>query len=167
MLRLESKVPIQSLVTLIDQLNFVSESGYIFMAQNQHTRKIQSEFIEAVEEIAKIRGLTILGTMVHKIPAGKRIPMHRDFINPTPLQPRKHPCVERWHLPILTNPDVYWWDEQHEWLSLEQGYWYGPVPYWINHKVENRSSEERVHLIVDLDTPNPVGQYVEECNFAA
>lgn len=113
----------------------------------------------AIREIAAIRRLTPLHVMVNTLPARVRVPVHRDFLAPSPLQGR-HPRLERWHLPIKTaTRGSWWWDELWGGRLLTTGFWWGPMPYWKKHYVENLSDEDRVHLIVDLDAPVPLGDY--------
>lgn len=114
----------------------------------------------AIQEISAMRGLPALHVMVNKLPPGVVVPVHRDWLPPTRAQPRT-PTLERWHLPIQTNDRAFWWDEDRGPLSMETGYWYGPVPYWRKHQVWNLGDEERVHLVVDLDSPVAIGDYRE------
>lgn len=65
-------------------------------------------------------------------------------------------CIDyRFHLPIITNPNVFWWDEiTSQNLNFEEGYWYGPVPYsGVLHSMRNEGLESRYHLVVDLTPP--------------
>lgn len=69
------------------------------------------------------------------------------------LEPHKdgEPNHTRFHLPVLTHPDVYWWDEINGRFHMEAGYWYGPVPYCgIMHSAGNPSPENRLHVVVDF-----------------
>ena len=61
------------------------------------------------------------------------------------------PLYSRWHLPIVTNPDVEYWDELNAEMHMRPGIWYGPIPYTNMHSVHNRSKFSRVHVVVDLE----------------
>lgn len=62
------------------------------------------------------------------------------------------PKHNRYHLPIVTDPEVFWWDELDGKIHMEAGYWYGPVNYCgILHSMTNGSEMSRVHLIADLE----------------
>ncbi len=112
----------------------------------------------AIEEISQIRNQRPLNLMINKLPAATGAPKHRDFIPPTTYQ-GGNPTVERWHLPIVTDDKCFWWDELNGEIFMESKYWWGPVPYWVLHTIYNHGQTERVHLIVDLDSPIPVGKY--------
>jgi hypothetical protein len=115
----------------------------------------------ALEEIARLRNLSVLHIMVNKMKPNVRVPIHRDFLLPTPLQKRNHPTIERWHLPIVTNDDCTWWDEVSGIYRMKPGFWHGPVPYWLKHQVTNDGQTERIHLVIDLDTPDLIGEYLD------
>lgn len=62
---------------------------------------------------------------------------------------------ERWHLPLVTNPRAIWWDEMDgKEVHMEVGFWYGPVPYKVEHSVWNDGETERIHLVVDVHRLN-------------
>lgn len=113
----------------------------------------------AIEEIESLTHLKVLHVMVNRLLPGVDVPVHRDFLLATPLQSRNHPTIERWHLPVVTNADAQWWDEDFGFYFMEPGFWYGPVPYWRRHKVYNKGHTERIHLVVDLDTGEHIGEY--------
>lgn len=77
--------------------------------------------------------------MVNRLKAGVEVPVHTDAENGV-----------RWHLPIVTNPGAMWWDEISGQTHMEAGFWWGPVPYTIPHKVLNRGATDRIHLVVDI-----------------
>jgi hypothetical protein len=98
--------------------------------------------IPAVLEIMELRNLEPAFMMINRVPPGVVAPPHIDTL-PFP--------VERWHLPLVTNPDAYWWDEHdNKFIYMPVGYWHGPVPYYIRHAIVNFGLTERVHLVVDL-----------------
>lgn len=116
--------------------------------------------MKAIREIETLRDTPVLHVMINKLPSNTEVPIHRDWILPT-AKLGKNPCVERWHLPIATNHNCFWWDETQTQIHMVEGVWSGPVPYWLNHKVWNFGMTERIHLVVDLDSPIPVGEYKE------
>ncbi len=116
------------------------------------------ELMKAVDEISKARKTPPLNVMLNRLGGGVIVPAHRDWLKPTKLQP-ENPIVERWHLPIITNGQAVWWDVWDGSRHLPQGIWFGPVPYWITHSVGNYGLEDRIHLVVDLDSPYPIGVY--------
>lgn len=117
------------------------------------------EIQRALKEIAASRRLNPLHVMMNILPPHVRVPIHRDFLNDSPLQGR-YPRLERWHLPIKVNPPgSWWWDELWGGRLLTTGFWFGPMPYWKKHYVENHGDQARYHLVVDLDTPDPLGHY--------
>jgi hypothetical protein len=113
----------------------------------------------AIHEIEAYRALSVLHVMVNKLKPGVTVPVHRDFLLPTRLQPWKRPTLERWHLPVATNGGCFFWDEDNGSKHMPLGFWTGPVPYWLRHSVRNEGFTERVHLVVDLDTHIRVGEY--------
>lgn len=112
----------------------------------------------AIGEICKLTGFNPLNMMLNKIPPGVSSGKHQDFLPNHPIQ-GKYPCLARWHLPIKTNDYSVFWTEQHGGLKMETNYWYGPIAYWKFHNVGNYGSEERIHLIVDLDSSIRIGNY--------
>lgn len=114
-----------------------------------------------VAEIAAIRGQRPLHLMINKLAPGVSVPVHRDFLKATKHQ-AKYPTVERWHLPVQTGFGVDFWHEGGSIEHFEAGVWVGPIPYWLRHSVRNAGQIERVHIVVDLDSPEPVGKYAED-----
>lgn len=114
---------------------------------------------KAICEIATLSHLDPLHIMINRLSAQTTVPIHRDYLKPSPLQGDR-PCLERWHLPLITNSGSYWWDETNvDNVYMPTGFWYGPMPYWKSHYVANLGQTERIHLIVDLDCPNRLGSY--------
>lgn len=97
----------------------------------------------ALAEISKARNSDVEFVMVNRLPPGCKVPIHTDNL----IHRQKR---ERWHLPIVTNPLAYWWDAYNGEVEFDLGYWHGPVAPWVNHKVENLGTTERIHLVVDL-----------------
>lgn len=146
------------------KLDYHVDDGNVHMANGQG-RGIpswvkQAEIGKAVQEISLLRKLPPVNVMINILKPGAPVPKHRDFIPPTQLQHDK-PCIERWHLAVATNPDCYWWDEKSGDVEFPEGFWSGPVPYWLQHTFVNNGKSDRLHLIVDLDTPVPMGKYVD------
>lgn len=117
-----------------------------------------TEIAKAVEEISSFRNQQPLHLMVNKIPPGIHVPKHRDWL--LPAKQGEKPTLERWHLPIQTSNEAGWWDEMNGEMIFDVGHWFGPMPYWLLHRVWNDSTIERIHLIVDLDTPERLGEYI-------
>lgn len=111
-----------------------------------------------VEEIEKLRNQKAIHMMVNVLPSGIKVELHRDWMKPTRYQ-EYHPTVERWHLPLITNPDAIFFGVECGQVYMENGYWWGPVEYWKLHSIWNNGTEDRIHLVVDLDTPHPLGEY--------
>ncbi len=160
---MKSKQNLADLVAATKMLQYFADEGRIDMAVTQSgglPRDIMdvSVFRHAVEEIAALRGLTPVNIMINKLSPGELVPRHRDWIRPTPMQ-RHAPRVERWHLAIQTNENCFWWDEDGGRQHMPLGVWVGPVPYWLKHNAINEGDEVRIHILVDLDCPNPVGSY--------
>jgi hypothetical protein len=120
-----------------------------------------SELSRALREVSDWRKQPILNVMVNRLAPGITVPVHRDWIRPTRHQPDR-PCVERWHLPILTNEECMVWVDEIGFDHYRLGVWSGPIQYWREHYVENTGATERVHLVVDLDTPVRQGWYAEQ-----
>jgi Aspartyl/Asparaginyl beta-hydroxylase len=104
----------------------------------------------AMEEIAALREAPVLYVMVNIVPPGCVVPVHTDTLLPHPVFGER-PRLERWHLPLKTNNFSTFGGEVDGAIHMEVGYWYGPVQYWENHAVWNHGSDDRIHLICDLD----------------
>lgn len=146
------------------KLNFKLDGSGAEMTFDQGSKipsHINREIKLAIEEIASIRGLTPISLMINKLANPVVVPFHRDFLPPSPKQ-RKYPVLERWHLPVIINPKCFWEDEVNGIILMKERFWYGPMPYWKMHRVGNNGGYSRFHLIVDLDTDIPIGQYDEQ-----
>lgn len=97
---------------------------------------------EAVEELQDKEGLSsVVQVMVNNLAPGASLSPHRDGL----------PDNLRYHLPILTNTEAYWWDELESRRHMLAGWWYGPVPYCgILHSAGNPGTSDRLHLVVDF-----------------
>jgi hypothetical protein len=79
--------------------------------------------------------------MVNVLHGGGSLAAHRDGL----------PDDYRYHLPVVTNPEVVWWDELNGEAHMRAGYWHGPVPYCgVLHSVANGGTESRIHLVADF-----------------
>lgn len=163
---MKSKIDLEALLRECISLSYHIDGTGVLMATNQSEGLppqivARPHICAAINEIAVARSQNPLNVMVNKMPPGVVVQPHRDWLRPTSHQAKK-PTLERWHLPVQTNPDALWWDEDSNVKKhYPLGIWFGPVPYWIFHSVENLGLTERVHLVVDLDTPHPIGSYRE------
>jgi len=84
--------------------------------------------------------------VIANLPAGESITKHRDS--------KAFNQCHRIHLPIKTNPDV-WFSCGREVINMKEGTFYEISNTNCVHGVENKSSEDRYHYIIDL-FPKPV-----------
>jgi hypothetical protein len=96
-----------------------------------------------IAEICWIKEKNLRYWMINRIPPGVIVPVHKDHVHGERNL--------RYHLPLVTNDKAGYWDEVNGVMIMEQGSWYGPIPYWTDHNVWNKGDSERVHLIVDLE----------------
>lgn len=98
---------------------------------------------EVVEDLRDNMGYRTLNqVMVNLLEPGGKLSAHRDG----------PPDDERWHLPVMTNPDAMWWDEVTGTHHLEAGYWHGPVFYCgVLHAVVNNGDTPRLHVVADFE----------------
>lgn len=93
----------------------------------------------AVDFIAD--GRDVFQVMVNRLDARSKLDRHRD----------SESVYERFHLPVVTNAGVVWWDEFNGEVFMRRGFVYGPVPYsGVLHSMVNDGFVARVHLVVDL-----------------
>lgn len=60
----------------------------------------------------------------------------------------------RFHLPVATNTQCYWWDEILDQSFMPLGQWSGPVDYCgISHSAVNNGDTTRIHIIADWFDP--------------
>lgn len=143
---------------LLDEINtlefFQDDTGVLMAYRQSNGIPINSaqhpRLFTACIEIASLRKQPLLHMMINRMGPGIEVPFHRDYLKDTQKQGR-YPHVERWHFPILTNPEAFFFTE-YEQIHMEAGYWHGPVEYWNLHRVCNRGQWERTHLVVDLDS---------------
>lgn len=162
--RLDTKLPLLALAFEVEQCRddfFRDGSGALMLIRPCHgvpdwLKKKCTWLYAAILEIGELRKQAILHAMINKLPPGVMVPRHTDTLAPTSQGER--PRVERWHLPITSNADCLFWDDNFGFTRMQPGSWWGPVPYWREHAVENTGRTERVHLVVDLDTPRRVNE---------
>lgn len=92
----------------------------------------------ALDEVERFAGKA-KHLMVNRLAPGVEVPTHTDADGGI-----------RWHLPVVTNPDAKWWDEQHGTIYMDTAWW-GPVPYAIPHRVWNYGDVARIHVVVDVE----------------
>lgn len=161
MIQIKSHLKLEPLLEEIESLKFYldgSGAEMVFPPEHKVIQNLPNIWL-ALNEIIFFREKPFLHIMVNRLQPGVDVPVHRDFLNPTPLQSRNHPTIERWHLPIACNNECYWWDEFGGQSKFEQGHWCGPVPYWNRHKVWNYGKTERINIVIDLDSEIPLGEY--------
>lgn len=99
--------------------------------------------VEAIKEIERLRKLTAKFIMINTIPPTYMAKPHTDTL-------KSDKRLERWHLPIVTNEDAWYWSENHGFEHFSAGFWCGPVAYWNRHTAGNFGLTDRTHLVVDL-----------------
>jgi hypothetical protein len=164
--KLPSYLDLKELNEQVNKLEYWLDGAQVQMCVTQ-SGGLPSEVLQhrmvafAIEEITRHRQLDPVNVMINKVGPEVIVPVHRDWLKPTKLQPVK-PVIERWHLPIVTNEGATFWGELYGVMHMACGCWYGPIPYWRKHTVANCGTETRIHLIVDLDCHEPLGKYEED-----
>lgn len=97
----------------------------------------------AVDEVRRARQVGAMRqVLVNRLRPYGKLDQHRDG----------WPDRLRFHLPLMTHPDAYWWDERNGRVHMESGAWYGPVPYCgVLHAAYNPTPVDRIHLVVDFE----------------
>lgn len=139
----------ESLKDEIEKLPTNIDAGNVKMAYNQFTpiHVLMDHYIpyirKAIREIESYTSGLAIGLMANTIDPGQDSPVHTD---PNPNN------AMRFHLAVQTSEDnaAYWWDERNGTQHFPQGWWCGPVPFTMNHRVGNQWNKPRIHLIVDL-----------------
>lgn len=93
-------------------------------------------------------------TMLVKLAAGKKINEHYDdglYLN----------LVKRHHIPIITNDKVWFYVDGIKKNLLQGEVW--EIDNTKLHKVENLSSKDRIHLVVDVMPNSYIGQKPPNC----
>lgn len=97
----------------------------------------------AIDEVRRARQVGALRqVLVNRLKPYGKLDLHRDGL----------PDRLRFHLPLQTRKDAYWFDELNGRIHMELGAWYGPVPYCgVLHAAHNPTPVDRIHLVVDFD----------------
>lgn len=144
MLAYTSKVDLEIILKECQELKSWLDGSGVLMTMQQSggiPENLPPGIQSAINEIAALTGLKPLHLMINILPGKIEVPIHTDNVIGKPF---------RYHLPVVTNYNCYWWDALNGAHHFSRGFWYGPVPYHIDHRIVNYSDEERVHLIVDL-----------------
>jgi len=142
-----SKVDLKKFLVEVLALPYTEDGSKILMAfpQSGGLPKLGQNCPTLLAAIAEIEGITkkkAVHLMVNKVPPGVMCPVHTDKVIADP---------NRYHLPLNATVHSFWWDEKGGVTVMENGNWYGPMPFSGNHTVGNYGSMERVHLIVDTE----------------
>lgn len=77
--------------------------------------------------------------MINKLEGNTQLATHIDGAVP----------VMRYHLPIFTNPDVFYYEEGHR-HHFQAGTWYGPISFTKPHSMINGGNAARIHIVIDV-----------------
>lgn len=162
---LKSEMDLSTLLIIIPTLPKIRDDSGVIMTYLQSGGIpsgliAHAPFAKVIAEIERLRKAVAVNVMINIIPPGITVPPHQDWL--TPINGKKHPIVERWHLPLATNEAAVWWDSrmpEGKTVNMPLGIWCGPVPYWKLHKVSNLGLSRRIHLVVDLDVEVPNEKY--------
>lgn len=148
---MKTKCNLDEILLELDMIEFWEDGSKAMMCNGQidglHKFLPYKHIMSAVNEIVGAKapkGGRAVGLMVNKLGPGVIVPIHTDNVPGKP---------NRYHLPLLTNPESWWWDaslSSGERRYFELGVWVGPVPYWEKHQVGNEGMTERIHLVVDV-----------------
>lgn len=141
----KSDLDLDPLVEAVRALDYWHDASGIDMTHTQgggipKWAAASGPIARAVDEIRSITGKRPVSVMVNRLEPGASVGAHID----------QEDHGDRWHLPIVTNSEAFWWDDNGGFAFLQEGVWYGPVPYRIPHRVGNPGDTERIHLVVDL-----------------
>lgn len=142
-----SHLDMATLAHAITALPTTVDDGNVHMVYDQGTdpEKVQNPYIrKAIREIEILTGGKAVGVMVNTLKAGQYSPIHTDKLTGK---------YDRFHLPVQTNEHAYWWDATlplGKLLHMREGTWYGPVPYYHDHRVFNDGKQDRIHIVVDI-----------------
>lgn len=122
-----------------------SYRGSGFMSQTAGAAGFASSMpmlCEAVRSLlTTLDGIGVYQLLVNRLKPHGELGLHRDG-------PISH--VQRWHLPVVTNPEVEWWDEDNGTIRFLPGSWWGPVPFTNLHSMVNLGLVYRIHVLADL-----------------
>jgi hypothetical protein len=157
LIKIKSELNLIKVLEKIEKLTFYEDGSLCYMIKKE--AGLVKGFEEIYDEIFKFRNQKPINLMINKLPPGITVPVHRDFLPPT--RQGEHPVLERWHLVLKTNDKSFFWGETTGNRHLEYGYWWGPIPYWKNHNIYNNGEADRIHIVVDLDSPIRIGKYLD------
>jgi hypothetical protein len=146
MKQIPSTIKVEELLHELETLKFERDGSGALMAFKpcQSHLPWSPGIAKALREIEIARNAPTLYIMVNILPPGVVVPVHTDTL----LDKRK---VERWHLPLKTNIQSYFWGQFDNVIHMPLGFWHGPIQYWFDHNIWNCGQEERIHLVVDLE----------------
>jgi hypothetical protein len=118
--------------------------GWITGFANQRIQLEKSPMLELAVERSRltVKHGPVVQVMVNRLRGGKALKTHKDG----------PPKRARYHLPIITNELVTWWDEINGMMYMPPMSWVGPVPYCgVLHSMTNASDVDRIHVVVDFE----------------
>lgn len=124
--------------------HFGGPSGWIFGLDmlRVNARLIPALRLAVLELRQHVQTGALVQTMVNRLRPGGELKPHRDG----------PPDLLRFHLPLATNRESYWWDSLNGRVHMREACWYGPVPYCgILHGAANMGSTERIHVVCDFE----------------
>lgn len=130
----------------IEDFDYLDGGDGVLMAQRQSHGLdlfLGSKFEELIEEIEGLLGCKAIFAQLNRMPPGCIVPMHTDTL-------KSSEKLARWHIALKTN-ELAVLEVRGKELHFEEGWWYGPIPYWEPHAVRNLGRTERIHFIVDLE----------------
>jgi hypothetical protein len=140
-----ASVPLKRIADGSGHAHLGSKPGWIRGLSLTRVRPGESHpFItQAVDALgAVVHRYDVKQILINNLEPGAELSIHRDG----------YPQNDRFHLPLITNPSAYWWDEIEGRTHMLSGWWYGPVPYCgILHSAGNPGTSDRLHLIVDFE----------------
>jgi aspartyl/asparaginyl beta-hydroxylase len=107
----------------------------------------RTEFVDRHPEIAQVLDYfkdPITMAVFYSMLPGAEIHPHRDLSGTLELG------KVRYHVPIETNPDVYFWVDKKR-VPMQVGQMWALNTSYL-HAVANRSTADRVHLVVEVET---------------
>lgn len=124
----------------LPKLKYITDSTGVLMYQSQSMGIIPG-FEKYAAEIENFTGLKAVYMMINCIPPGIEVGTHTDTLVGGQFQ--------RYHIALETNAECYL-ELEEEAIHVKLHEWCGPISYWLPHRVGNRGTTERTHLIVDL-----------------
>jgi hypothetical protein len=106
--------------------------------------------------MAQVKGVHLGRVMIAKLKPGKTIPLHSDIISeaeekfPDRAAPARY--YERYHVVLQSQPGVVFAVGEEETFMAPGEIWW--IDNTMPHTVINASSDDRIHLIIDIRTAN-------------